>query len=504
MTLFRFGSIALFVLGVAACGGKDSGGGDIDAGGSVIDGGAVDAIEDCGDGLVTGAEQCDDSNSSNDDECLNNCMLACGDGVVNAVELCDTGISAGDPGACPTACDDSDACTVDVLAGDMCQAECVNTAITTAIPDDGCCPAGINSTQDNDCSPVCGNDVVESGETCDTTITTGNTGACPIQSDCVDSLACTEDNLTNGGTCTATCENPAITMDINDDGCCPAGSTIADDNDCSASCGDGVVTAADGELCDTLIAAGNAGACPVLADCDDSDSCTTDSLVSGGTCQAQCSNVAIEQPADNDMCCPVAFGANANNDNDCSPVCPNSVTESGETCDDGNSTNGDGCDDTCQIEKPDIAFRIDSLELRDPHAFTQFFGCRDITSNLNGEFDDQITTDGDADGNLDLNVVSLFKPFDSAAMSTPVDLIFADCTAPIGTTMCSVAGTPINSTANNQSAGICLVPVPNTTDGWSPAITTPAAPCFATDQETLTIDANGLIITLNDAQVGAT
>jgi cysteine-rich repeat protein len=33
-------------------------------------------------------------------------------------------------------------------------------------------------------------------------------------------------------------------------------------------------------------------------------------------------------------------------------VCGNGVVETGETCDDGNTTNGDGCSSTCQIELP--------------------------------------------------------------------------------------------------------------------------------------------------------
>lgn len=34
------------------------------------------------------------------------------------------------------------------------------------------------------------------------------------------------------------------------------------------------------------------------------------------------------------------------------PVCGNSIVESGEQCDDGNTNNGDGCSNTCQIETP--------------------------------------------------------------------------------------------------------------------------------------------------------
>ena len=34
------------------------------------------------------------------------------------------------------------------------------------------------------------------------------------------------------------------------------------------------------------------------------------------------------------------------------PGCGNGVIEPGETCDDGNTTSGDGCSATCQIEGP--------------------------------------------------------------------------------------------------------------------------------------------------------
>ena len=34
------------------------------------------------------------------------------------------------------------------------------------------------------------------------------------------------------------------------------------------------------------------------------------------------------------------------------PVCGNGVVEAGEQCDDGNRSNGDGCDAECQTETP--------------------------------------------------------------------------------------------------------------------------------------------------------
>jgi len=51
------------------------------------------ALEGCGDGVVAGLEQCDDGNVSNEDGCLNNCTPAtCGDGFTWAgAEGCDDG-----------------------------------------------------------------------------------------------------------------------------------------------------------------------------------------------------------------------------------------------------------------------------------------------------------------------------------------------------------------------------------------------------------------------------
>ncbi|HEY0255430.1 MAG TPA: Ig-like domain-containing protein, partial [Kofleriaceae bacterium] len=52
----------------------------------------VSYLQTCGDGIVQGAEQCDDGNKNNADACLNNCMTAtCGDGVVGPGEECDDG-----------------------------------------------------------------------------------------------------------------------------------------------------------------------------------------------------------------------------------------------------------------------------------------------------------------------------------------------------------------------------------------------------------------------------
>ncbi|MCA9667787.1 MAG: hypothetical protein KC503_19440 [Myxococcales bacterium] len=324
--------------------------------------GVVEGSEQCDTGITSGVgacpTRCDDGNSCTRDVLLNagtcgavcsstqitqctggdgccpagcnnnndsDCSASCGNGVVEGSEQCDTGISSG-PGSCPTACDDGQACTTDTLLnGGTCGAQCRFAAITQCRNNDGCCPTGCNAVNDNDCSPTCGNGVVEGSEQCDTAIAAGQPGACPTS--CSDGSSCTTDALLNGGTCGAQCSFTPITSCANDDGCCPAGCNATNDNNCSASCGNGVVEPP--ETCDTTIAAGQPGACPQT--CSDGNACTTDTLLNGGTCAAQCTFSAITQCRDNDNCCPT--GCNNNNDNDCSPSCGNGVVEGTEQCD---------------------------------------------------------------------------------------------------------------------------------------------------------------------------
>ena len=84
--------------------------------------------------------------------------------------------------------------------------------------------------------------------------------------------------------------------------------------------------------------------------------CTDDVLVgSAGSCNARCTFPTITAPRDGDECCPNVPEANANNDDDCAPRCGNRVIETGELCDDGNTTANDGCSATCQIEADQAA-----------------------------------------------------------------------------------------------------------------------------------------------------
>lgn len=83
-----------------------------------------------------------------------------------ATQDSDAGPACLNCGACPTDCDDADACTIDTGSGSGCNLVCSHTPVAAA-NGDGCCPEGANATNDTDCKPRCGNGVTEAGEECD-------------------------------------------------------------------------------------------------------------------------------------------------------------------------------------------------------------------------------------------------------------------------------------------------------------------------------------------------
>jgi cysteine-rich repeat protein len=303
----------------------------------------------CGDGILDPGEECDDNNTIDDDGCSADCKIEpiCGNGLVEEGETCDKGILAGKDGACPTSCDDGKACTKDSMTGSVndCDVVCSHQAIDECKGGDGCCSAGCNILSDSYCPPTCGDGIVSPpDETCDNAILAGQSGACPAN--CDDGENCTKDSATGSiEKCNITCSHETIINCISGDGCCPKGCTIANDDDCTAKCGDGVLTPP--ETCDYAIHAGEAGACP--ADCNDGNACTTDSMAgSAAKCNVTCHHQTILKCQSGDGCC--AAGCNNNNDSECSPVCGNGVVEAGEQCDDGNRVGGDACSAKCTIE----------------------------------------------------------------------------------------------------------------------------------------------------------
>ena len=69
--------------------------------------------------------------------------------------------------------------TCSPAASKNCNAECSHVEVTNASSNDGCCPKGANANTDNDCKPVCGNNVHEGDEQCDGGM--GCTADCQIE-----------------------------------------------------------------------------------------------------------------------------------------------------------------------------------------------------------------------------------------------------------------------------------------------------------------------------------
>lgn len=157
------------------------------------------------------------------------------------------------------------------------------------------------------------------------------------------------------------------------------------------------------------------------------------------------------------------------------------------------------------------AFRITELSLRDPHVFV---GANDITErsllgmSLNHDvIASQLTADADGDGLLDYSVVLLIAPYEPAAATASLRMLRADCPKNASAPCKPSAGqAPLASfeIANRSSPGSCLAPLPGSTSNYQPPITTPEAPCFASDAALeLRVDLGGVQLDISAARVGA-
>lgn len=214
----------------------------------------------CGDGLVEGAETCDDGNVIDCDGCDGNCTLtACGNGIVCAPEMCDTG---GNSMTCDSDCTDV-VCgdgLVNTVAGEMC--------------DDG------NMMSGDGCSVTC-------------------QGEPPANDDCINRLPIMR-GTTNFTTAFSTTDGPAGSF--TDPPCTPNFGAINVFNDVwfnyTAPC-DGNVTidlSLSAGLPDTRIEVYLGCGCPVmppLVVCDDDDGAGLTSLVTFAATLNQCYKIRI-------------------------------------------------------------------------------------------------------------------------------------------------------------------------------------------------------------------
>jgi Abnormal spindle-like microcephaly-assoc'd, ASPM-SPD-2-Hydin len=245
-------------------------------------------------------------NAANDSDCA----VVCGNGTLEGRETCDPLAS------CPSACP-AQGCRLRQLAnGGTCTAVCIDAGLqTTCQSGDGCCPVSCNNTNDTDCPSLCGNSVVESGETCD-----------PISScmdrerACVSDAATTRTRMGDPGRCTFTCRETTRTCGPAD-GACPPGCGPIQDPDCPG-CGNGVMEA--NETCD-----------PVTVCLERQRTCISDqsTIRTPGGDPAACTFTCVETPrpcGPVDSNCPA--GCTPTRDADCAG-CGNGMLDPGETCD---------------------------------------------------------------------------------------------------------------------------------------------------------------------------
>lgn len=177
--------------------------------------------------------------------------------------------------------------------------------------------------------------------------------------------------------------------------------------------------------------------------------------------------------------------------------------------------------DGFEFASPPTVFRVSDLDLRDPHVFLRITLppplpalCQDFTDqpiptttfSLNGEIQNRIRTDTDPlDGYLDASTLYWFRPLRLDGRITRLDSGSAGCFAPFPPSACEpIPDAPVAVVPTaTASAGTCLAPIAGTTTPglpYSPAIATPAAPCFLTPPRTTEVQFGDTPITLVDAQ----
>ncbi len=170
-------------------------------------------------------------------------------------------------------------------------------------------------------------------------------------------------------------------------------------------------------------------------------------------------------------------------------------------CSGGGDGDGDGDGDATPT-----AFRIDTLNLRDPHTFLN--GSVDITGSVDDAIADGITMDADtpADGNLDLNLLVVHLPLAQGAPTTSMQVVFADCTAPATSTSCTKPASSMAMTVNatNNASGVCLEPAAGSTSDFDPPVANTMGPCFVAEPSTFDVALGSIILEMQDAQVAAT
>lgn len=331
----------------------------------------------CGDGFTTAPEECDDANADNGDGCNTDCTFSC--------------VSSDASRNCTPA----DACAGAGTCDDTTHTCSPGTPLDLYTPcgTSGYCKLG-TCTQ-----PACGNEQVEPGEQCDLgaqngVVGSGCTSSCAYA--CVDpSTDCASPPACQQVTCNAqhACETaPDPSLDgtsCGTDLVCASGTCTSP----TAMCGNGIVES--GEQCDFGTSNGPGTGCELSCQysctstsCDDGNACngteTCNSITVNGSTGQKCSagapagdgtscgtaNICIDKACVLSTCGDGYVDASAGEsceppntatcDADCQ-TCGDGIRGADEQCDDGNTTNLDGCDGACRFEQ---SHRVNYLRIQ--------------------------------------------------------------------------------------------------------------------------------------------
>jgi cysteine-rich repeat protein len=223
-----------------------------------------------------------------------------------------------------------------------------NTMVASA------CPLGCATCTSPTKCQTCTSSYVLNGTSCSISAcstTVPNCLNCSINGSSLDCVECELGYFLDLGnnTCSVVCGDGLLASSEG----CDDGNTDNGDG-CSSSCAVEPVFFCEGSIGNTSNCSqcsSNCLNCTSLASCT---SCDTLYNITNGSCLPDCSSVAdciICQIANSSVqCLTCTWGFSVNGVNQCVTFCGDGVTAGNETCDDGNTTNGDGCSSLCQLE----------------------------------------------------------------------------------------------------------------------------------------------------------
>ena len=313
---------------------------------------------ECGDGMVVGDEECDDNDAIGGDGCSSGCK-------VEPFFSCNN--------AMPSVCGPAVMCGNGVLEPIFNNGQIVDHEVCDPPGQDGCLAGCLDFDLVTSNPAVCGNNVIEDGETCEPKNPgMGCNNSCQVEAGwtCPPLSSCTRNPFCGDGTVDFAQNEACDDGDMPPTGGDGCNATCGVENGWSCSgfgpsvciqpvCGNGVIES--GETCDDGSATGAADGCPSGCMIQTGWACPTQ----GQACVPRCGDGlkrGIEQCDDGDVMsgdgcnagCKVepGFKCPTPGANCVASVCGDGVLDVGEGCEDNpaNLVAGDGCGPTCQPE----------------------------------------------------------------------------------------------------------------------------------------------------------